>query len=150
METIKDVAPAHKHADDYYFNLGDAAIKNKDYDAAVKAFREYLLLHPDDMDAKENYVYAKSKLNRSANNSDNDNNDNNDKDGQDKNQGGEPSAEQYEVPKVNAQEGGQLSPQQASQMLMAVDGMDKETKKKVDSKKAQMDKSKSRYKEKYW
>lgn len=153
LETIKDVAPAHKHADDYYFNLGDAAIKNKDYGAAVKAFREYLLLHPDDMDAKENYVYAKSKLNRSANNSDNDNNDNNDKDGQDgqdKNQGGEPSAEQYEVPKVNAQEGGQLSPQQASQMLMAVDGMDKETKKKVDSKKAQMDKSKSRYKEKYW
>ena len=160
LETIKDVASAHKHADDYYFNLGDAAIKNKDYGAAVKAFREYLLLHPDDMDAKENYVYAKSKLNRSANNSDNDNNnndnnnndnnDNNDKDGQDKNQGGEPSAEQYEVPKVNAQEGGQLSPQQASQMLMAVDGMDKETKKKVDSKKAQMDKSKSRYKEKYW
>ena len=150
LETIKDVAPAHKHADDYYFNLGDAAIKNKDYGAAVKAFREYLLLHPDDMDAKENYVYAKSKLNRSANNSDNDNNDNNDKDGQDKNQGGEPSAEQYEVPKVNAQEGGQLSPQQASQMLMAVDGMDKETKKKVDSKKAQMDKSKSRFKEKYW
>lgn len=156
LETIKDVVPAHKHADDYYFNLGDAAIKNKDYGAAVKAFREYLLLHPDDMDAKENYVYAKSKLNRSANNSDNDNkdnkdnNDNNDKDGQDKNQGGEPSAEQYEVPKVNAQEGGQLSPQQASQMLMAVDGMDKETKKKVDSKKAQMDKSKSRYKEKYW
>ncbi len=135
LETIKDVVPAHKHADDYYFNLGDAAIKNKDYGAAVKAFREYLLLHPDDMDAKENYVYAKSKLNRSANNSDNDN---------------EPSAEQYEVPKVNAQEGGQLSPQQASQMLMAVDGMDKETKKKVDSKKAQMDKSKSRYKEKYW
>ena len=160
LETIKDVASAHKHADDYYFNLGDAAIKNKDYGAAVKAFREYLLLHPDDMDAKENYVYAKSKLNRSANNSDNDNNnndnnnndnnDNNDKDGQDKNQGGEPSAEQYEVPKVNAQEGGQLSPQQASQMLMAVDGMDKETKKKVDSKKAQMDKSKSRFKEKYW
>ncbi|MBR4822455.1 MAG: tetratricopeptide repeat protein [Bacteroidales bacterium] len=150
LETIKDVAPAHKHADDYYFNLGDAAIKNKDYGAAVKAFREYLLLHPDDMDAKENYVYAKSKLNRSANNSDNDNNDKDGQDGQDKNQGGEPSAEQYEVPKVNAQEGGQLSPQQASQMLMAVDGMDKETKKKVDSKKAQMDKSKSRYKEKYW
>ena len=48
LETIKDVAPAHKHADDYYFNLGDAAIKNKDYGAAVKAFREYLLLHPDD------------------------------------------------------------------------------------------------------
>ena len=39
---------------------------------------------------------------------------------------------------------------QASQMLQAVEGMDRETKKKVDDKKSKVDKSKSRFKEKYW
>ena len=154
LETIKETAPAHDRADDYYFNLGDTAIKNQDYGAAVKAFREYLLMHPDDMDAKENYVYAKSKLGRSAGGNDDKDKDKNKDDGQDGG-GQEPDPDSepeevpqsYDIPKVD---GEGLSPMQASQMLQAVEGMDRETKKKVDDKKSKVDKSKSRFKEKYW
>ncbi|MCQ2177186.1 MAG: tetratricopeptide repeat protein, partial [Bacteroidales bacterium] len=47
---------------DVSFNSGDAALQKQDYASAVKAFREALLLNPADMDAKENYIYAKKKL----------------------------------------------------------------------------------------
>ena len=111
-------------------------------------------MHPDDMDAKENYVYAKSKLGRSADGNDNKDKDKNKDDGQDGG-GQEPDPDSepeevpqsYDIPKVD---GEGLSPMQASQMLQAVEGMDRETKKKVDDKKSKVDKSKSRFKEKYW
>ena len=50
------------HAAAYYYNEGDVALQRKDYGAAVKAFRQSLLLNPGDMDAKENYIYAKEML----------------------------------------------------------------------------------------
>ena len=62
LQTIKDVAPASAHASDYHYNAGDVALQKKDYKAAVDAFRAALLLTPDDLDAKENYIYAKKML----------------------------------------------------------------------------------------
>ena len=62
METVKDVAPASASAADYFYNLGDAAIACEDWQAAVDAFKESLLRNPGDLDAKENYIYAKKKL----------------------------------------------------------------------------------------
>ena len=59
LETIKDVAPAGGHASDYYYNIGDVALQKKDWGGAMEAFKQCLLRDPSDMDAKENYIYAK-------------------------------------------------------------------------------------------
>ncbi len=79
LERVKDVAPVSEHAADYYFNLGDAAIQQQNWQAAVDAFRESLLRRPEDLQAKENYIYAKKKLEDQQNqqNQDNQNNDQN-------------------------------------------------------------------------
>jgi len=62
LDAVKDVAPATPHAADYFYNRGDAALQQKDYAAAVEAFKQSLLRRPDDLDAKENYLYAKKML----------------------------------------------------------------------------------------
>ena len=62
LDRIKDVAPATENAADYYYNLGDVAIANQDWQGAVNAFEQSLLRNPGDLDAKENYIYAKKKL----------------------------------------------------------------------------------------
>ena len=62
LEGRKDMAAASAGAADYFYNLGDAALANKDYQTAVDAFKESLLLNPGDLNAKENYIYAKKKL----------------------------------------------------------------------------------------
>ena len=87
METVKDVAPASASAADYFYNLGDAAIACEDWQAAVDAFKESLLRNPGDLDAKENYIYAKKKLEDQQNqqNQNQDQNQNNDQN-QDQNQ----------------------------------------------------------------
>ena len=59
LEQVKDIAPSTENAARWHYNSGDVALQKKDYAAAVKAFREALLLTPDDLDAKENYIYAK-------------------------------------------------------------------------------------------
>ena len=61
LETIKSTAPDSKYAADYWYNKGAAELQCKNWSEAKKSFRESLLLRPDDMDAKENYSYAKKK-----------------------------------------------------------------------------------------
>ncbi len=86
LERIKDVAPASENAADYWFNLGDVALQQKNWQAAKDAFMESLILRPEDLQAKENYIYAKKMLENQKNqqnqNQDNQNNDQN----QDQNQ----------------------------------------------------------------
>ncbi|MBQ3820039.1 MAG: tetratricopeptide repeat protein, partial [Bacteroidales bacterium] len=67
LQSIKEVAPATENAARWHYNCGDVALQKKDYAAAVKAFREALLLTPDDLDAKENYIYAKKMLQNQQN-----------------------------------------------------------------------------------
>ena len=67
MERIKEVAPATEYASDYHYNDGDVALQKKDYATAVEAFKKSLLLNPGDLDAKENYIYAKKMLENSQN-----------------------------------------------------------------------------------
>ena len=66
-ETVSGIEAAGTKAD-FYFNQGDVALAQKDYASAVKSFRQSLLLRPDDMDAKENYIYAKEMLRQSQDN----------------------------------------------------------------------------------
>ena len=132
LETVKDVAPGSGYAADYYYNLGDVALQKKDYGAAVKAFKESLLLRPDDLDAKENYIYAKLMLQNQQQGGGGDQN----QDQQDQNQQQKPY------------NGSEISPQQAQQMLQAIQAKEKETQDKVNKEKAAV--LKSRQKEKNW
>lgn len=153
-------APASCH-----FNSGDVALKRKDYAAAVQAFRNALLLDPDDLDAKENYIYAKKMLqnqqeqqnggggqdenqDRNQNQNQNQNQDKN-QDRQDQNQQGN----QDKQDNGDGQQGQQqpqagISPQQAQQMLKAVQAKEDETRSKVEKEKAAL--LQSRQKEKNW
>ena len=85
LERVKDVAPMSGAAADYYFNLGDAALQQKDYQKAVEAFGESLIRRPEDLQAKENFIYAKKMLQNQQQNQQNQNNDQN-QDNQDQNQ----------------------------------------------------------------
>ncbi len=79
LDRIKEAAPLTPSAADYFYNLGDVALAQKDYQTAVDAFAQSLVLRPDDLDAKENYIYAKKMLQNQQNNQnqDNQNNQNN-------------------------------------------------------------------------
>ena len=85
LDRVKDVAPMSSAAADYYFNLGDAALQQKDYQKAVEAFGESLIRRPEDLQAKENFIYAKKMLQNQQQNQQNQNNDQN-QDNQDQNQ----------------------------------------------------------------
>lgn len=164
--TSSGEAPAQGH-----FNAGDVALQKKDYAAAVKAFREYLLRNPDDLDAKENYVYAKKMLENQQGGGGGQGQGNNDDDqNQDQNQNGQQPQQNGDQDKRDDNDGQndrdrsegeqngrqpdsgegkeELSQQQARQMLRAVQAKEKETMDKVNEEKAALLKSKQ--KEKNW
>lgn len=180
LDRIKESAPASSHVSDYWFNAGDVALAKKDYQAAVNAFKSALLANPSDLEAKENYIYAKKKLedqqkngggqndqnqnqDQNQNNQDQNNQDNKDQqndqqndqnqqdkqDNKDQDKGQDQNNNQGQ--NQNGQSGQQpvkISPQQAQQMLKAIQAKEKETQDKVNREKAEA--LKSRQKEKNW
>ena len=151
----------------YHYNAGDVACAQKDWQAAVDAFRQALLLDPADLDAKENYIYAKKMLenqqnggggggndNQNQQNQQNQDQDQNqDQQNQDNNQNQNQNQDQNQDKDQNQGQGGQdqqpqISPQQAQQMLRAIQAKEKETQDKVNKEKAAL--LKSRQKEKNW
>ena len=159
--TVSGIETAGTKAD-FYFNQGDVALAQKDYASAVKSFRQSLLLRPDDMDAKENYIYAKEMLRQSqdnqsgqdgdnSQNQDNQNNQNNQNNNQQQNNDNQQQNNQNQQnpqDQNNAAAEGNISRQQARQMLNAIQAKEKETQDKVKKEKAEM--LKSRQKEKNW
>lgn len=77
LERLKDIAPMTPAAADYFYNLGDVALARQDYQTAVDAFAQSLIRRPDDLDAKENFIYAKKKLQDQQNQQQNDQQDQN-------------------------------------------------------------------------
>lgn len=163
-ETVSGIEAAGTKAD-FYFNQGDVALAKKDYASAVKSFRQSLLLRPDDMDAKENYIYAKEMLRQSQDNqggqdgdnsqnqddqNNKDNKDNKDNNQQQNNDNQQQNNQNQQNPQDqnNAAAEGNISRQQARQMLNAIQAKEKETQDKVKKEKAEM--LKSRQKEKNW
>lgn len=160
-ETVSGIEAAGTKAD-FYFNQGDVALAKKDYASAVKSFRQSLLLRPDDMDAKENYIYAKEMLRQSqdnqggqdgdnSQNQDDQNNQNNQDNNQQQNNDNQQQNNQNQQnpqDQNNAAAEGNISRQQARQMLNAIQAKEKETQDKVKKEKAEM--LKSRQKEKNW
>ena len=176
-QKVKEVAPMSASSADYFFNLGDAAIQQKDWQQAVDAFAQSLIRRPDDLEAKENFIYAKKMLqnqqqNQQQNqnndqnndqNQDNDqNNDQNDDGKNDQDQNDDQNKDQNDDGNQDQQDGqdqndrqqqsqGQqpkITPQAAQQMLQAIQAKEKETQDKVNKQKAEA--LKSRQKEKNW
>ena len=162
LETVREAAPASEYGADYFFNAGDIALAKKDYAAAVDAFKQSLLLNPGDLQAKENYIYARKMLeNRQQNGGGQDNQQNQDDqqnqdNHQDRNDNQQNQDQQNNQDQQDSQDGrnGQqpqpvkISPQQAQQMLKAMQAKEKETQDKVNREKAEA--LKSRQKEKNW
>ncbi len=165
LDRIKEVAPATENASDYYYNLGDVAIANQDWQTAVTAFEESLLRNPGDMNAKENYIYAKKKLQQQQNQQNQQQNDQN-QDNQDQNQDNQDQnkdnqnqdqnkdqQDQNQDQNKNQQDGQQeqqpkITPQAAQQMLQAIQAKEKETQEKVKKEKAAA--LQSRQKDRNW
>ena len=166
-DRLKETAPGTDIASDWYYNSGNAASMSKDWAAAVEAYRQSLLLNPGDMDAKENYIYAREMLknrqnqqNQGQDNQDSkdnkDNQDNRDKQNDDDGQDNQDNRQNQD----NKDNGGQdnrsgasgqqpkITPQAAQQMLQAIQAKEKETQEKV--KKEKTEALKSRQKEKNW
>ena len=163
LDRLKEIAPASGRAADYFYNQGNVAVQKKDWKAAVEAYKQSILLNPEDLEAKENYAYAKQMLKDEEqqggggdNQQDQDNNqDNKDQDnsGQDQNQNDNPDQNQGDRPdpQQDPQQGegdAKISPQQAQQMLKAIQAREKKTQDKVNKEKAAL--LKSRQKEKNW
>ena len=139
---------------DVHYNTGDIALQLKDYAAAVEAFRQSLLKNPGDLDAKENYVYAKKMLENQQNRQQGGGQDQQD-DQDDQKNDQDSSGQQPQNRPDDGQDdssGGDnepaISPQQAQQMLNAVQAREQQTRDKVDREKAAV--LKSRQKEKNW
>jgi len=171
MEKLKEVAPASEYAADYYYNLGDIAIASRNWQAAVDALKQSLLRNPGDLDAKENYIYAKKMLenqqqqqqnqqndqNQDQNDQDqnddqqNDQNDDQNQNDQDKQDNQDQNQDQDQNDQNRNQQNGQqpkITPQAAQQMLQAIQAKEKETQEKVKKEKAKA--LSSRQKEKNW
>ena len=174
LDNVKEVAPVSAAAADYWYNRGDVALEMKDYQAAVEAFAESLKINPGDLDAKENFIYAKKMLQNQQNNQNNQNNQdqnqdqnqNNDQnqDNQDKNDDNQDDQNKNDQDQQNQEnqdrnqdqnndrnrqnEQPKISPQAAQQMLQAIQAKEKETQEKVKEEKAKA--LKSRQKEKNW
>ena len=159
-------AKPRKQADyafDTYFNAGDAALQQKQYRAAMESFIQALLIRPDDMEAKENYVYARKMLennpdgggggndqnqdqNQDQDQNQNQNQQDRNQDQQNQNQDQNQQDQNQQQKPYNGEVG--ISPQQAQQMLQAIQAKEKETQDKVNKEKAAV--LGSRQKEKNW
>lgn len=168
MKRIEDVIGESPSKSDYYYNLGDIALAKKDYRAAVDAFKKSLVVNPSDLDAKENYIYAKKKLeqqnqqnqqNQNKDNKDNkdqdqnkdqnqDNQQNKDNSNQDDNKDNNGGNDRQQNPGQNSENQPNITPQAAQQMLQAIQAKEKETQDKVKKEKAKALKNKQ--KDKNW
>ena len=162
LDKVGEAAQMSPSSADYYYNLGSVAMAQKDWKTAVDALQQSLLRNPGDLNAKENYIYAKKMLenqqqNQNQNNDQDQNNDQNqdqqnkdqqnddqqqNQDNQDRNQ------DKQDQQQNNQQQEPQISPQSAQQMLQAIQAKEKETQDKVNKAKAAA--LKSRQKEKNW
>ena len=168
LDRIKEVAPSSEYAADYYYNAGDVAIASKDWQAAVDALKQSLLRNPGDLDAKENYIYAKKMLENQQQQQQNQNQDQNqqdqnkdqnqdqnkdqnqDKQDQNKDQNQDQNQDKQHQNQNQQKQGQQpkITPQAAQQMLQAIQAKEKETQDKVNKEKAKA--LNSRQKEKNW
>lgn len=174
LDKLSGAADSLASGKDICFNRGDVAIAQKDWQKAVDSFRLAMLKDPSDLEAKENYAYARKMLedqqqnggggnnqqnqdqdNQNQDNQNQDQDQNKDQNNQDQNsqdqnnQGQNNQSSQNQNQDQNSQ-GNQpkISQQQAQQMLQALQAQDEQTQDKVRKEKAQA--LKTQQKEKNW
>ena len=171
---IEGVAIVEGHGFEHYFNMGDNAVATENWSAAVKAFRQAMILDPENLEAKENYIYAKKKLDeqmsdkestdKESDGKDREKTDDDQNDGQDIDDSkyiDDPDADKAQDEKdsdrsrndksdqKNRQSQG-MSGNQASQILQAIQAKESDTQDKVKKNKAVVLQARSRKKEKNW
>ena len=62
LDKIAEKVKGTEYEYDYHFTKGVIAIDMKDWQKAVDEFKQCLLMDPEDMYARENYIYAKEHL----------------------------------------------------------------------------------------
>ena len=164
-----DVAP------DYYHNLGNSLLAQKRYGEAVDAYKNALRRNPSDAHTRENYIYAKKKMEDQQNqdqqqqqnqqnqqNQDqqqqqdqqqdqNQNQNQNQDQNKDQNQDNKNNPDKKDQPQdqqKQPQNEPKITPQAAEQMLQAMQEKENQTQEKVKEEKAKLLKSKQR--EKNW
>ena len=139
----------------YFFNRGNIAIAQEDWQKAVESFIQCLMITPEDIEAKENYTYARYHLQNQQQNQNGDGDNDQNQDLQDQNQDQNQQNQDQNQDKQQDQQQQQqqpqpveISPQQAQQILQAIQEKERQTQDKVDKEKAAA--LKSRQKEKNW
>ena len=175
MARVEELAASSDKAADFHYNRGNIALASKKYQEAVDAYKKSLLLNPGDLEAKENYIYARKMLqdqqdqqnqqnqqNQDQNNDQNQdqNQDNNQDQNKDQDQNNDQNKDQNQnnnqdkdqdkndQDRNNGQNQQGISPQAAQQMLQAIQAKEAQTQEKVKKEKAEA--LKSRQKEKNW
>lgn len=167
MDSVpEDSVLRYNFAPAFFYNRGNIAIAQQDWNKAVDCYIKCLQLTPDDIDAKENYTYARYHIqnqdqdqnqNQDQNqdqNKDKDQKDNDDQNQQQQNQNQNQQNQDQDRQQDKNDSAGEkkrpveLSPQQAQQLLQAIQEKEKQTQEKVDAEKAAA--LKSRQKEKNW
>ena len=166
LDGIAQIAAGSQYEADYWYNKGNVALAQRNWQGAMDAYKKSLLLNPGDVDAKENYAYAKKMRedeqdqdqngggdggggggDNDQNQDDQDQNQDEQQQDQDQNQDGQQPS-QSEDRQDQQEQPGQISPQQAQQMLQAIQAKEQETQEKVDEKKAAV--LQARQREKNW
>ena len=155
-EAEKLVKPAVDSIDDTgvksatFHNLGNYALDGKKYKEAIDYYKDALRLNPGDYETKSNLAYAQKMLKDEENDGgggqdnkdqEKENKDQNQDQNQDQNKQDQKRDEQNPPPP-------QITPQDAQQMLQAMQDKENETQEKVNKEKAKLLKSKQR--EKNW
>ena len=163
VEVGKNTLPS-----DYYHNLGNSFLAQKRYQEAVDAYKNALRRNPADDLTRENYIYAKKKLedqqNQDQNQQQQQQNQNQDQQNQnqdqnqdkqdqnnDQNQDNKNNPDKDQNDKQDQPQNGnqpKITPQAAEQMLQAMQEKENQTQEKVKEEKAKALKSKQ--KEKNW
>ncbi len=138
MNSIAGEVAGTEYEFDYHFNRGVMAIDMKDWQVAVDEFKKCMILRPNDLKSKENYIYAKEHLKKNEGGGGGQ--------GQNQNPDQNPDQEQEQDQEQKQQQNQKLSPQAAKQILQAVQEKEKETQNNVEKKKAAAMKSKQKQK----
>ncbi len=154
-EEASKIEPNKKVRSQAFYNMGVAFQMRKDYGHAIEAYKNCLRLNPDDNDARYNYVLCKQQQSKQQQNgSNNKNQDNkdknknkNDKNQQDKNKNNKNQNKDNQQQNKDNQQNGDISRDNAEQMLQAAMNQEQETEAKL---KQAMQQPSSRNLDKNW
>ena len=161
LDRMAESVVGTEHEYDYHFTKGAIAMDMKDWQKAVDEFKKCLIMDPNDMKARENYIYAKEHRSKDGgggggqDQQDQQNQqDQQDQQDQQNQQQDQQNQQQNQQDQGDQQQGegqpqeSKISPQAAKQILQAMQAKERETQEKVEKNKAAAVKSKQ--KEKNW